>query len=467
MLTVSEKKQKTTGEYLGSQKSYNDVINYLDSLKSYEYCQESIDRIKLLDELLGDISNKTDTILIGGTNGKSSTIHFTCKLLKEEGFKVASCYSNHFLNYNERVVLDSEAISNKDFTDSVNKVIEVAEKNEINATSFEILTMASFIFFQAKDVDVILLEVGLGGKYDATNICNPKISAVTRIAQDHKSTLGDDLDKITFELLEIAKPGGWFISAEQSKIRLQKMKDFIEDRDVRWAMPIRKQAELPYLYEQLYGRTASLGERIAQIYVEDIKGNFSPFLRGNLLATNRGQRGRPTLQAKQDSQLNPIKTLKVFWRDKFDLAKGRFEYLSKEKPPVLLDVAHNVDAFENLFLGVRLLHYQKPIKGLSLIMGVSKDINSLEAVKSIRYLLKKVSGQVFFVPLPNNQPCHDVQTLVEMAKEMRVKAMSAESFALAFDEAKGFVDEREGLITIFGSNDMVSEYWKYREIKKI
>ena len=467
MLTLSEEKQKVENKFSVSQRSYNEIINYLDSLKSYDYSQESVNRMKQLDQLLGEISNKIDTILIGGTNGKSSTLHFTSKLLKEEGFKVGLSYSKHFLNYNERFVCDLQQVSNKDFADAVNKVISVVEENSINATSFEILTMSSFIYFQSQNVDVIIFEVAVGGKYDATNICNPKISAITRIALDHLNLLGDDLDKIAFEMLEIAKEGGWFISAEQSKLRLQKMKEFIEDRGVRWAMPIRKLAALPYMYEQLYGRTASLGERIAQIYIEDIKGRFSPFLRGNLLATQKGQRGRPTLKAKQDSQINPIKTLKSFWRDQFSLAKGRFENLIKEKPSILLDTAHNVDAFENLFLGIRLLNYQKPIKGLSLIMGISKSINSLDAIKSVRYLLKKIGGHLFFVSLPNDEPCHDVQTLIEMAKEMGINAKSAESFPIAFETAKKMVDEHEGLISIFGSNDMVTEYWKYREIKKI
>jgi hypothetical protein len=267
-------------------------------------------------------------------------------------------------------------------------------------------------------------------------------------------------------MLEIAKAGSWFISAEQSKIRLQKMRAFAEERGVKWAMPIRKLATLPYIYEQLYGRIASLGERIAQIYVEDVKGKFSPFLRGNLLATQKGQRGRPTLEAKRFAELNPIKTLKMFWAEKFDLLKGRFELLDKEKPSILLDNAGNLDAYANLFLGIRLLHYQKPLEGFALIIGFGKVVNALEAIKLIRYLLKKVTGQIFFVPLPGNVLSHDPQDLAVMAKELNVKATACSSFAEAFEKAKGVVDERNGLVAIAGSNDLVAEYWKQRGIKK-
>ena len=80
--------------------------------------------------------------------------------------------------------------------------------------------------------------------------------------------------------------------------------------------------------------------------------------------------------------------------------RGRFELLNKEKPSILLDNASNVDALSNLYLGIRLLHYQKPLKGLALIIGFSKANNPLEAIKLLRYLLKKVSGSVFFVSLP-------------------------------------------------------------------
>jgi folylpolyglutamate synthase/dihydropteroate synthase len=278
--------------------------------------------------------------------------------------------------------------------------------------------------------------------------------------------LGQDLDAVSFELLEISKPGCWFISAEQSKLRLQKMKTWCDERDVKWAMPIRKLASLPYVYEQLYGRVASLGERIAQIYVEDIKGKFSPFLRGNLLATQKGQRGRPTLEAKRHAELNPIKTLKGFWNEQFDLLRGRFEHLDKENPSVLLDNAGNLDAFTNLFLGIRLCHYQKPLKGLVIVIGLSKAVNAMEAIKLTRYLLKKVSGQIIFVPLPGDMVGHDAPDLAVMAKELNVKAKACPSLADAFEQAKSMVDERDGLIAITGSTSLVSEYWKLRGIKK-
>ncbi len=452
---------------VGKIRNYNEVIEFLDALKPAEYSEASLRRMKELDQKLGNITSKIDTVVVGGTNGKSSTIHFAAKLLKEEGFRVGSLLSSHVLTYNERISLNFELIANKQFTDAVNDVINVVDAHNIKATTHEILIFAALLYFHAEKIDVALIEANYGGKFDAVAYLNPKIAAVTRVAEDNKGLMGQDLDAMSFELLEIAKPGTWFISAEQSKLRLQKMKTWCEDRNIKWAMPIRKLASLPYIYEQLFGRIASLGERIAQIYVEDIKGKFSPFLRGNLLATQKGQRGRPTLEAKRNAELNPIKTLKGFWSEQFDLLRSRFELLDKEKPTILLDNASNLDAFTNLYLGVRLLHYQKPMKGFALIIGFAKATNAMEAIKLTRYLLKKVSGQVFFVPLPDNDVVsHDVQDLAVIAKELNVKAKACASFAEAFEQAKASVDERDGLVVISGSNDLVSEYWKMRGIKK-
>ena len=451
---------------LGKIRSYSEVVEYLDGLKSIEHGEASLKRMQKLDKIFDNVSQAVPTILVGGSNAKSSTINFASKLLKEEGYKVGAVYSSHFLSYNERLSLESVTIQNKRFTELLNEVINAAEMSKIVATSFELMTMAALLYFKAEQVDVALLEVGLGGLYDATNICSPKICALTRVAEDHVDVLGKDLDAQTREMIGIAKAGSWFVSAEQSKIRLQKMKDWVEERGAKWAMPIRKLATLPYIFEQLYGRSASLAERIAQIFVEEINGKFSPFLRGNLLATQRGQRGRPTLEAKRAAELNPIKTLKSFWHETFELLRGRFELLDKEKPTILLDNAHNVDALSNVFLGIRLLHYQRTLNGLALVIGLDEYHNISEVMKYVRYLFKKVPGQIFFVPVPGSKLYHEPLELVRIAQNMHLKAKASFSFEEAFQMAKNAVDERQGLVAICGSAALVTEYWKIKGIKK-
>lgn len=451
---------------LGNVRNYGQIVTLLESLRPYSYEQSSLDRMQQLNMLLGNIVSGMDIILVGGTNGKSLTINFASKILKSEGFKVGVSYSSHFLNYNERTTVNNKVISTKDLTVTLNRVIDVAIDNKINATSFEVLTISSLLYLKNSNVDVALLEVGVGGKFDATNFCNPVISVITRIAKDHTDILGDDLDEITKQMLGISRSGYHFVSAEQSKLRLKKMKNIVESAGGIWVMPIRKLANLPYIYEQLYGRTVSLGEKIAQIYVVDFKGQFSPFLKGNLLAKEKGLRGRPTLEAKRQAEINPIKSLKTYWMKNFTLPRGYFDFLDKEKPSVLLDNSHNLDAFINFFLGIRLLNYQKPLRGIALVVGLSKSVDEVKVLKAIRYLMRKVSGNVYFVPL-SDEPSFDVKELEELSKKYELKAKAFNNFKAAFDAAKSVVDEREGLLCVTGSAGIVADYWKMRNIKKI
>ena len=468
MNNVSTKMSKGAPVALGKVRSYHEVVEYLDSLPSRECSPQAVARMAELNLLFDTIMHSVNTVLVAGTNGKSLAINFAMKLFAEENVMSCALYSTHFLNYNERIVCNGETISNKSFTDTMNEVINRVEQADIKATAHELLLITGFLYAVDCKAEVALVEVALGGKNDVSSVCVPKITVLTRIADDATQTLGADLDAIALELLSVAKPGAVFISAEQSKIRLQQMKTFIENMGARWAMPIRKLAPLPYIYEQLYGRTASLGERITQVYVEEVQKRFSPFLRGNLLATQEGQRGRPTLEAKRNAEINPIKSMKNFWKQQISFLRGRFELLEKEKPMIVLDNASNIDAFMNVFLGVRLLHYQRPLKGFVLIIGVAKSLDADEFLKAIRYLLKKVAGEVIFVPLTHAgfESYHPEELLV-MARGLNIRARISPSLEQALTIAKDQVDPREGAVVITGAPSLVTEYWRMRDVKKI
>ncbi|MFC1854731.1 Mur ligase family protein [Candidatus Dependentiae bacterium] len=468
MLNVQKEKSRDTLKKGERARSYNEVVTLLNVLPKMEYEANSAKRVLQLDMLCRNPSKRVKTILVGGTNGKSTTVQLTSKLLQEEKLKVGSMISSNTLSYNEQICLNSEQIGNKQFADFTGTVLDVAQKNKINATSFEILIVASLLFFEKENVDLAIFEVGLGGRLDASAALKPEVLAITRVTADDTGLTGNDLDETAFEMLGVGKSGSHVICAEQSKIRLQKMKAKAEDLGLKWNMPVRKLAQLPYIYEQLCGRSASLSERTAQIYVEDVQGKFSPFLRGNLLATKKGQRGRPTLQAKREAERNPMKTLKQFWTEEFQLPRGRFEILDKEKPTVLLDNADNFDAISNLFLGIRLLHYKRPLEGIAVILGLKKDVDVAETLRLARYLLKKINGKLFFIPLPNQEECLNQTQIAQAAREMNIRAHGFGSLAEAFNAAKNSVDQKHGIVAISGSESLISEYWKnVREIKKL
>jgi len=457
----------------GKQHNYNEIVEFLDAHWSTNTADTSLHCIKQLDKAFGSISQKLQTILIGGTNGKSLTINFTAKLLTDEGLKVGTFYAPHILTYNERLSINNETISNKTFTELGNEVIAMAESLNVTPNSFDILTMMALLFFHHHNVDVALLEVSNGGQANATAICSPKIAAITRITMDDATLSEDATYAIIKDMLGIVKPTTHVVSADQSKLYLQTMMSVVKEKGGTWGMPIRKLAPLGYPLEQLHGRCAALAERIAYVYINNCAGKDAVVVTGTLLTKQKGRRGRPTLEAKRQSELNPKKTLEQFWKDTPPSLPGRFQILDKEKPTLLLDNAHNLDAFKNLLLGIRLLHYQRPLKGLTLLIGCNNNaLDISEFLKLLRYFFKKTSGSVILCPVTpvpgqKGDSSWDIEKVINDTKSMKIKAKSVKNFKEGFDTAIKSVDERHGLVVVTGSPAIISEYWRYKGVKKL
>lgn len=453
----------------GQQRNYNEVIEFLDNHWNSNISDTNLTCIKALDQALGSPSKSVNAILVGGTSGKSLTINFSAQLLRQEGLLVGAFSAPHMLTYNERISFNNEIISNKAFTEIANEVIRAAENLEITPNSFEILTLISLLYFKECKVDVALFEVDSFNAGHAVTICKPHILVVTRIVTNDQSKASLEMNA----LLSTVQVGTHVIAADQSKLHLQTMHEQTEQRNGVWAMPIRKLVALNYPFEQLHGRCAALAERVADIFINTISGKNTIIGTGSLLTKQKGNRGRPTLEAKRKSELNPKRTLEQFWKEIHTTLSGRFQILDKEKPSILLDNADNLDAFENLFLGIRLLHYQRQIKGLTLIVGCNNaDINISEFARSLRYFFKKTPGQILLCPVQaipgqKNTPSLDAEQITNDLKSMKIKARACKDFKEAFDSARKTVDERHGLLIITGSSAIISEYWKYKGIKKL
>lgn len=460
---------------LGKQKNYNEVVEFLDTHWSHELpTEKSFSVITKLDQVLKHPSKNVNAILIGGTNGKGLTIHFATKLFQEEKVTVGAFYSPHILSYNERFAINNEVISNKTFTELANEVINVAETHNVPATSYDILTMMAVLYFAQNNVDVALLEMKNDGPHDPTNICKPSILAITRITNEIITPKNDKTAEYIKYIFQSVKPGTHVISGDQSKLNLQLMADHVALHKGIWEMPIRKLAPLAYPFEQLHGRCAALAERICQIFVDDFMNENTVVVNNSLLSKPKGQRGRPTLQRKKESLENPQKTLEQFWKEESSTLPGRFQVLDKEKPTILLDNASNVDALKNLLLGIRLMHYQRPLKGLAFIFACDKNqINVEEFLALLRYFSKKNSCQIIFCPIENQIPSikeesWNVEQIINDGKSLKVKPKTAKNFEEAFEIAKKLInDERHGLMVIAGSQSIINQYWKYKGIKKI
>ena len=165
-----------------------------------------LERISAILELCGNPQNNLQVIHVAGTNGKGSVCTLTAEILKQSGYKVGLYTSPHIFKYNERFKVNGEDISDEDFVQYVSYVENLGKEHNLDLSEFEILTATAFKYFYDKKVDFVVLETGLGGRFDATNVVEkPVITAITSISIDHKDRLGDTIEKIAFEKAGIIK----------------------------------------------------------------------------------------------------------------------------------------------------------------------------------------------------------------------------------------------------------------------
>ncbi len=200
---------------------------------------------------LGNPQNSYKTILIAGTNGKGSTAAMTASILCRAGYKVGLYTSPHLVDVRERIVIDGKKISRKEF---YRTIADVRDKKEQPVTYFEFLTAAAFIYFQRRKIDIAVLEVGLGGRLDATNVCKPLVSVITNIALDHTDYLGNTLESIAREKAGIVKQNGICLTAAKQKKVLEVLKNVCRRRHAKFYclgrdIKIKKQKDDFFTYQ--------------------------------------------------------------------------------------------------------------------------------------------------------------------------------------------------------------------------
>ena len=454
---------------LKKQRSYNEVVEFLDT--HWRPTSQKVDLavVKALDTLFNNPSQKIAAVTIAGSNGKSLTAHFTSQLFYNEGLKVGSLSTPHINLYNERITFNNETINNKLFTEYVNEVINAVETATLKVYSEEILLIAALNYFIAQEVDVVLLEAREGAASDVTAICSPKVLAITRVTGKTVNEFGVAQEDTLRELLTVSPKKTHIISADQNKTNLKTMEVWASNNDCVWEMPVRKLAPLKYPFEQLHGRCAALAERIVSIFVNEcMETHDEKFVQESLLAKKKGQRGRPTLAAKSEREKNPTKTIEHFWKEAENKLSSKFELLEKEKTTILLDNAYNEDSLKNFLLGIRLHHYQRPIKGLVLVIACNEDEVNLESFsKQIRYFFKKTtSGSVIvcgFKSQPGQKQAWDYEAANEELKNVKVKSRTATSLKEALEHAKKSITDRHGLIAISGPISLIKEFWDLKK----
>jgi dihydrofolate synthase/folylpolyglutamate synthase len=202
--------------------TYSETTEYLYSLLPiYQRVgapayKPGLKNIQLLCEALGNPQNDFPTIHIAGTNGKGSTSHYIASILQSAGFKNVGLHTSpHLKDFRERIKINGKLISEKEVIDFVAQHKELIEK--IDCSFFELSVAMAFYFFAKAKCAVAVIEVGLGGRLDSTNIITPVLSVITNISFDHVALLGDTLEKIAFEKAGIIKPGVPVVIGETQK----------------------------------------------------------------------------------------------------------------------------------------------------------------------------------------------------------------------------------------------------------
>ena len=206
--------------------NYQQAIKYLSEKTDYEketrvrynVTTFNLDKMRSLLKLVGNPQDKFTTAHIAGTKGKGSTATMLAKMLESNGYKVGLYTSPHLLHLHERIVVNSEMISESQMLDLMNRIykpIEKISKTE-EVSFFEIMTTLAFMYFADCQVDLAVIETGLGGRLDSTNVINPKVVGITSLSIDHQQQLGNTIEKIAAEKAGIFKKGIPIVTVNQS-----------------------------------------------------------------------------------------------------------------------------------------------------------------------------------------------------------------------------------------------------------
>ncbi len=414
--------------------TYKEARVYLDEVSKYG----SVLGLDAVRDLLYELGNPQDGlrfIHIAGTNGKGSVLAFTSSILSEAGFRIGRYISPTVISYLERIQVDGEWILEMEFGELVEEVqraiVRMEAKGLSSPTVFEIETAIAFLYFQRKHCDFVVLETGLGGSLDATNIVkNTVVAAFTSISRDHMGFLGDTLGEIARNKAGIIKPGCIVVSAPQKPEVKRELETSAKKYDctVRFASP-----ENVVVLEQDYQGQMFSYHGMEHLQIK-MAGSYQ--ILNAMTAWEIINALNDILENKISEQAVRSGLLKAQW-------PGRFTCIKKQ-PIFIIDGAHNVDAVMRLRESVEQYF---PGKRLVYIMGVFKD----KEYEKMAEIMAPLADSVYTVNLPDSErtlPAQELKQAVEPYCKGAVRAARdiEQAVEMALQDAR-----REDVVLAFGS----------------
>ena len=353
------------------------ILDELFSLRTGKR-RENIDDLKLIYALLGKPCNSVKIIHIAGTNGKGSTATFLENILLEAGYNVGKFTSPHILRYNERILYNRQMIDDEEIVENyffLKQMIENCKRENENLKDiylnfFEITTFIALMFFAKKNPDFLVIETGLGGRLDATNIINSDIALITNITFDHTAILGNSLKEIAYEKAGIIKNRELCIYADS----LPELEEEINKKTENSINIIKKYNDMEIELDKTNYKTLIKFQNN-----EFILPLFGKFQANNFLLAYETAK---FYNIDNETIQNGVH--KVYW-------PARFEFFSVE-PPVILDAAHNDDSIRKLIENLTEIYKRNEVIIITSLLA-TKDF------EKVFTKLEKITNKIFITSL--------------------------------------------------------------------
>ncbi|MBI5224794.1 bifunctional folylpolyglutamate synthase/dihydrofolate synthase [Candidatus Micrarchaeota archaeon] len=356
---------------------YSDAIAYLEKLPSPE--NWTLDTARELSRRM-KIKFNFEVLHVAGTNGKGSVCAYLTSILKNAGFKVGTYTSPHLEKYNERITINRKQISDAEFASMVGNgkpFVDEMKKNGNCPSEFEALTCMAFKYFDEGNLDFLVLETGLGGRLDATNIAPSRTQVITKISFDHMKNLGDSLEKIAFEKAGIVKQGSFVITTSKESGAFKEIERICQDKGA-------KLLALGRDFDFHIRKMDENGGKFDYLGIRDRKN-----LRISLVGEHQFENASAAITAIDSITLRNHKIsesaiasglLEARW-------KGRLEIFPKLD--ALIDGAHNPDGAESLGKSLENI-FLKKYAGIVLVIGIMADKEYGKMIEIIAPFAKKI-----------------------------------------------------------------------------
>lgn len=389
-----------------------------------------------LAEIFGNPERKYPCIHIAGTNGKGSTAHTLAAILMSAGYKVGLYTSPHIFDFRERIRVDGEMISSEAVTEFVNTWIKVKGSHpDLSPSFFELTSTLAFAYFARNNVDVAVIETGLGGRLDSTNIITPVLSVITNISLDHTALLGDTLEKIAFEKAGIIKPGVPVVIGERQPETESVFigKASMESAPITFAEPVNCE----YIADGNLYPTTPFGT---------VKGELKGFYQVKNAATVFSS----VLILREIGFDIPDSSVKSGMADVTGLTHlfGRWSKIG-ETPLTIADTGHNYGGWEYLVRQIK-----------SVPSGKKAAVLGFVADKDLSAILDLISASIpeveLFFSSPSVPRGLKASELAERAAEHGLHGTVIDDVNVALEAARASV-ETDGFVIVAGSNFLIAD----------